>query len=218
MSYYVYAHRKLKSGLVFYVGKGSGDRAWQIKNRSLFWRRTAFKYGFAVEIINQNLSEQAAFELEIEMISKFRKLKQCKCNISDGGDGVKVTHRWWGGKISKSLTGLPKPKGSENKNYKQFSSKEELRELYSKHGTPFLAEKFNVSTTTVWQRLKELGIPIRQVGSQRRKVICHQDGLVFDSIKNAAKYYGVHGPNINKVINGKYKHVSGRTFSYHENI
>lgn len=45
MDFYVYVHKKKTNGEVFYVGKGSGKRAWSAFGRNSLWKRTADKYG-----------------------------------------------------------------------------------------------------------------------------------------------------------------------------
>ena len=59
--YYVYLHRKKTTGEVFYVGKGSGKRAWDNHGRSDPWRKTVSKHGKIVEILQDNLQEWYAF-------------------------------------------------------------------------------------------------------------------------------------------------------------
>jgi hypothetical protein len=89
-NYYVYVHRKKTNGDVFYVGKGKGNRAWLTTTRSLLWNRTKDKYGYIVEIVQNNLQEWYAFELEKELICKYGR-KDNKTgilvNMSDGGEG-----------------------------------------------------------------------------------------------------------------------------------
>lgn len=40
------------------------------------------------------------------------------------------------------------------------------------------------------------------------------DNLVFDSMSDAAKYYGVYRENIRKVLRGIYKHTKNLKFKY----
>jgi hypothetical protein len=52
--YYVYVHRYAsgpKEGQVFYVGKGSGDRAFITKRRNPHWTRIFSKYGRTVDVV-----------------------------------------------------------------------------------------------------------------------------------------------------------------------
>ena len=83
--FYVYVHRKVSNGEVFYVGKGKLDRAWNKVARSRYWKAIASKHGFSVEIIQDGMQEWWAFELEIELIQKYGR--ENLCNLTDGGDG-----------------------------------------------------------------------------------------------------------------------------------
>lgn len=86
--FYVYAHRTLtprRMGDVFYIGKGRAKRAWSKKGRSAYWKRTVEKYGYAVDILADGLSEQAAFDLEKSFIAVCGR--KSLCNMTDGGEG-----------------------------------------------------------------------------------------------------------------------------------
>ncbi len=66
--YYVYLHKDL-DGVVFYVGKGTGDRKDSKSGRTTAWKNIANK-GFTVEVYKNNLSEIDAFLLEDSLIEK----------------------------------------------------------------------------------------------------------------------------------------------------
>lgn len=87
--HYVYIHRKSSDGSPFYVGKGSGKRAWFSKaGRSRYWNNVASKHGVTVEIYKDNLSERDALELEVILIKELRDKGESLVNLTDGGDGV----------------------------------------------------------------------------------------------------------------------------------
>jgi hypothetical protein len=71
--YYVYVHKDCASGEVFYVGKGHGQRAWKTKCRNSKWESkvTSLSDGWQVEIVQDDLSENEAFDLEISLIQKY---------------------------------------------------------------------------------------------------------------------------------------------------
>jgi len=72
---------------VFYVGKGTGRRAWNFtKGRNPKHRSIITKYGAEniVVTIYPCASEEAAFDLEKGLISKYESL----ANMTDGGEGA----------------------------------------------------------------------------------------------------------------------------------
>ncbi len=88
--FYIYQHLRLSDDVVFYVGKGTGRRAWDHLNRNPHWHRTVKKHGLKVVIVKRNLSERKAFLLEASLIKKFgrRDLDTgTLVNLSDGGEG-----------------------------------------------------------------------------------------------------------------------------------
>lgn len=87
----MYVHKKKTNGEVFYVGKGSGDRAWSKAGRNELWVRTTKKHGFTVEIVLDNLQEWYAFELEKDLISLHGRVSNGTgklVNMTDGGEGL----------------------------------------------------------------------------------------------------------------------------------
>ena len=69
--FYVYFHKR-PDGSVFYIGKGSKKRAWQKKDRNKHWRNVVDKHGgFDVDIVKTELTEQEAFNLEVELILQY---------------------------------------------------------------------------------------------------------------------------------------------------
>jgi hypothetical protein len=92
--FYVYVHRRADTGEVFYVGKGRGNRAWQLAGRNKHWNCIARARGFVVEIVRDGLQEWAAFEHEAELIALYGR-KDCGygplTNTTDGGEGCSGT-------------------------------------------------------------------------------------------------------------------------------
>lgn len=82
--FYLYAHRK-DNGDVFYIGKGKRRRAWEFSSRNEKWKKIAKKYGVNVQIWFDNLSENEAFRLEVEAITRYGR--DNLCNLTDGGEG-----------------------------------------------------------------------------------------------------------------------------------
>lgn len=123
MDYYVYVHKKKTTGEVFYVGKGSGNRAWSAFGRNLLWEGTAEKYGWYVEIVEDNIQDWYAFELEKDLISFYgrRDLDDgVLTNLSDGGDGPSRLNPETRKKISEALSG-PKHYKADKLNYSFYN-------------------------------------------------------------------------------------------------
>lgn len=88
--FYVYEHWRPDTNTCFYVGKGKGRRAYDMKNRNKL-------YLAILEELNQlnlildcrfcaiNMSEDAAFALEIQRIAYWRSKGVVLVNRTDGG-------------------------------------------------------------------------------------------------------------------------------------
>jgi len=84
---YVYVHIRASDHLPFYVGKGTGKRAWSSASRTRWWNSIRAKHGWIVEIVGRDLSEKEAHALEVRMIAQFRREGFPLCNMTDGGEG-----------------------------------------------------------------------------------------------------------------------------------
>jgi len=215
--FYVYAHSNNEHG-VFYVGKGSGRRLFAAASRSQFWKNIVEKYGYTTSIIEECEDEKTAYEREIFWIDHYKKNGQCCANFTMGGDGVRVHKRWWGREISKSLLGIVRKKGKESGSYKAFADREMLHRLYVEEKMPIteIAVMFEVSSTTVWERLISFDIKIRDQRERKKPIVCVETKQVFASISDAAKELGLFRENIRKVLSKKYKKTGGLTFVYKE--
>ena len=81
--YYVYAHKRLDTDEIFYIGKGSKNRAYSKNNRNNYWFNIVNKYGYEVEILHSELEELDAFNKEIELIKTLHPV----ANLTKGGEG-----------------------------------------------------------------------------------------------------------------------------------
>lgn len=91
--FYVYIHKRLSDGGIFYVGKGSGNRAWSRSGRSDYWNRIVRKHGRSVEIFMNSMSEPCSYTMEKILISLIGR--DNLCNHTDGGEGFPSGHEPW---------------------------------------------------------------------------------------------------------------------------
>lgn len=102
-NYFVYKHIREDKGNIFYIGIGKirSDkaattfrmkhyRAFSKQGRNPIWKRIVNKTIYKVEIIITGITFEEAKDLEIELISKYGKIKDkgLLSNISDGGETV----------------------------------------------------------------------------------------------------------------------------------
>ena len=95
--FYVYIHLKETNGDIFYVGKGSGKRAFSKNGRNKLWQNIYNKNGFVVKIIKENISEEEALEIEKYHINKYGRINNNSgilSNMTDGGEGVSGLEPW----------------------------------------------------------------------------------------------------------------------------
>jgi hypothetical protein len=85
---YVYGHYKADTGELFYIGKGTGDRAWQTskgRRRNTHWQRIVDKHGLEVRILEDGLTDEEAYAKERELIAEIGLNNLA--NITEGGYG-----------------------------------------------------------------------------------------------------------------------------------
>jgi hypothetical protein len=109
-NYYVYAHQKETDGKCFYIGKGSGKRAWTKQARNQYWKNVVNKHGYKVIILVNNISEIKALELEQSFISQVGLNKLT--NLTTGGEGYSHSEETKL-KLSQATKGKSKPPRTE---------------------------------------------------------------------------------------------------------
>jgi hypothetical protein len=82
--FYVYEHLKPNTGEVFYIGRGTKNRAYQTRSRNNHWANIVKKHGLEVNIVYKNLTSSEANQKEIELIDFYGFYNLC--NMTSGGD------------------------------------------------------------------------------------------------------------------------------------
>ena len=121
--HYVYVHTNPQTNDVFYVGIGTGNRAYnKWAGRNKFWDNYVAKHGFNVEIIQDNLTRKQSEKIEIKLIAELgrRQIDEggILVNRSSGGDGsTGYTHtEEFKRKLSEQRKGVKKkPHSNETK-------------------------------------------------------------------------------------------------------
>lgn len=72
--YYVYRHIGIDNKEVFYIGKGTGNRAYSRSGRNEDWYLYVNKHQYTVEILQENLLENEALKLERKLIKHYKRV------------------------------------------------------------------------------------------------------------------------------------------------
>jgi hypothetical protein len=199
--FYVYEHWRPDTNRCFYVGKGRGRRAWDLKNdrnihhRSVVSQLVAAGLVVDVRIIVRDISSETAAALEKDRIALY------------GVNNLTNMNRGGGGVIRHSPEALAKisaaSKGRRSRLGKTHSTetKARLREL-------------GIASVETFRRYSGMGPK-----ALSKPVICIDDGLEFESASAAAKHYGLKSSNCVSTVclGNKYRvRAAGRRFRYRD--
>lgn len=123
--FYVYAWRRPDTGEVFYVGKGYGKRAGELKRHNPIFMRIVAKLKRmnmvpTIEFVGAGLTEKEAFDLECTEISRYGRRDMgtgSLVNLTEGGDGIRGAIRTpeHNAKIGASKIGKPRSEDTKAK-------------------------------------------------------------------------------------------------------
>jgi hypothetical protein len=85
--YYIYSYIR-EDGSPYYIGKGKGNRAWKHASRDRVKTPADLN---KITVLNEGLTEDEAFQMEIELIAKYGRKDLgtgILINATDGGDGA----------------------------------------------------------------------------------------------------------------------------------
>jgi hypothetical protein len=184
--FYVYEHTRPDTGVVFYVGKGSGARLNSRDKRNQHWQNVVNKAnGLDASKVADNLDEELAFLCEMERIDQLKRLGHKLVNRTDGGcggiRGYKHTDESKA-KISMKLKG--KLAGDKHPRFGKFGVD---NPQYGKKQS-FEARK-GMSDNCCMKR-PEVVAKISGANSLFAKTV-EYNGLIFKTINDLAKHLGV---------------------------
>lgn len=232
--FYVYVHRRVSDGKVFYVGKGKGKRAWCKSTRSDWWKRVESKHGRTVHIIVRNVQETCAFSIEVALISFLGSGELV--NMTRGGEGAS------GSKRSSEFASLMRDRMSGDKNPmfgrhskltsdhkikiglsnrkpkpKGFGDAVKLRMIGSVVSDEIKAKK---SATMIGRHSGENNPMFGKSGSLSPssdlaiRTFYNSDGSFFTGIRSEfTKKYGLSGDHVGKIISGKRRTHKGWSYA-----
>lgn len=200
--FYVYIYERLTDGTVFYVGKGTGDRAFKGK-RNPHCENVKRKHGYKILILAENLSELESFNLEIFLISHYRnKYGDKLTNRTNGGEGVSGYIQTEQDKMIKSIRSKERWENEEfriqqtkyrnnpdsvyhSEGFKKKLSSVTKGELNGNYGNKWTDEmKKSLSE-------KKKGKNLLSDNPNSKRIMCVETGVIYDTIKEAMIEYGV---------------------------
>lgn len=191
MGYYTYAHFTKDTNELFYIGKGSftkqGDfkRANACTGRNAYWKNKVNKHnGFKVEILAVWKTEQEAFAHEEFLISV---MKEKLVNLTLGGEGC---------------AGRVQSKAEKDKRADSHRGKKRSPQSLANMSK---AQKNNIVSLAALQEARE---------KQKKKILCVETGIVYDSLTEAGRLSGVLFQNISKACNGIRQHAGGYKWEF----
>lgn len=192
----------------FYIGKGSNKRAWSM-SRSKYWKRIVAQCGYVVEIIMDGLTEEEAFEKEMEFIRLYKSCGYCEANFTEGGEdrsGFGHAHtRETKSKISKALTGIKRAPMSET--HKQKLSKAHLGKTHNKEDIEKRAKsnkgRKRSDETKQLMSDKRKGKNKGSDNPRSKQVVDSLTNKVFVNITAASKYTGINYNTLWGYLSGK---------------
>lgn len=229
--FYVYEHWRLDRDECFYVGKGHGRRAYDMKGRNRHHKAIMSKVareGFAVEvrIVASGLTENAAFVIESQRISFWREAGVDLANMTAGGEGAsglkhgEDTKKLWSeqrkgrpvpieGRIKRSQTmkGVPKSK--------EHAANAGRAGGLARRGIKWKAESIEARRVAIINSKKFAAAN----ASRRKPVICLTTGIKYSCRKEAATANGIGIYSVTDCCSGRTKHTKNMlVFKYEDQI
>jgi ribosomal protein S16 len=221
-NFYVYEHWRTDRDECFYVGKGRAGRAYDMKTRNRHHKAIQAKVsreGFAIEIrmVATGLAEGDAFALEIERIVFWRASGADLTNMTNGGEGTSGYHHSVEVRQKMSISQnkrLPRPPHSNETKKKISLKKMNNSNMKGKHHSQRVKDilsNLGYKNIEKFKQFSHLGPK-----ALSKKVICLDDGKVYESASAASREYAAAKSAIIELCLGQRgrKTVNGLRFQY----
>lgn len=182
--FYVYLHLKSTDGTPFYVGKGNRYRYKSTNKRSAWWNRVVNKYGFDAIIIEDNLTEQEAYDREVYWIKRIGRQdlnEGTLVNLNDGGCGGSVNY----------LTEKGLKKLRVGKKHTQETKDKLSKMLKGRKNTPEQIAKMAATKTG----MKNEG--------RAKQIINLETGIIYRTVSEAADSVNMKRTTLNAMLKGQ---------------
>lgn len=224
-NYCIYRHLK-PCGEVFYIGIGNLKRPYKKQNRSIFWKNVVEKCGYEIQVLKSDLSWEDAKELEIILISWYKRRDCCGgtlVNLTDGGEGtigvVKSTETIQ--KIINAKRG--KYSGVNSPCYGRKASCETLKKMSeSRRGIKWSEEQhlkvaeYNKNNSVSQETRDKIRDANSRCGSVLAKKVINTKTLeTYCCVQDASDTIGITKQKLTSWLNGRYANKSW--FIYLEN-
>jgi len=214
MKHYTYAHIRLDTNSIFYIGKGSKRRAWSRESRNEYWHRIAKKHQYAVKILSYWNSAEDALDHEKFLIQCLKDVGVNLCNQTDGGDGLFNPSHEIRAKMSKNISlahSKPETKKKMSESailkFTNSSEREKVSDGLKRYFKSNKAREKQSNALKNYFSNEENKLKIEKINQSKPNVIpvfCITTGESYPSMSAAAKAKNIQAASI-------YANVTGRT-------
>lgn len=228
----VYRHIRQDTGKPFYVGKGSGQRWKDLKNRNAYHKSIQAKTGIRCQIVAKFEDEESAFRFEEKLIKVYKSFGMAEANFSTGGrggaSGTKKPHKAdFMRKMNiankgKPITWTPAREAAALAMIGTKRSEDSVRKTAEYHRGKKRSPETRARISTA-KSGKPLSLEHRQKLSSSCKkakihtmksVFCVETGKVFESLKAASRFLKTSKSNISTVLNNPNRTCKGFHWRY----
>lgn len=217
-TYYVYALVNPIDNMIFYIGKGSGKRAYHhlkpccsSKNKHKLYKIKKIRESGKEPIVlflHEHLNEKIAFEMEIAEIKRLRNSGVQLTNMTSGGDCGPIRF----GKRTESEKQVVSEKTKEAM-WKPEIRDRHLKAIRSESNVKRLSENqiFNLKNNKDWY---DKFTKSNYNEKYRTVKIIRDDGIIFNSAEEVANFYRTRLNVIIRHLDGKRKTYKKHKFTY----